>query len=122
LVLRGVRFDTAKATLRPESLPVLDEVVTILERHPNVLKVRIDGHTDSRGTAGYNRRLSDRRATTVRQYLISKGISKKRMSSRGFGEDKLLKKVETSEEDYFFNRRVEFVILKMAKPPTTPAK
>ena len=83
--LEGVYFDFDKATLKPEGRTKLDEAVATLNRYPDI-RVEIQGHTDSLGTDAYNQSLSERRATTVREYLISKGIAASRMTSKGFGE------------------------------------
>ena len=83
--LEGVYFDFDKATLKPEGRTKLDEAVATLNRYADI-RVEIQGHTDSLGTDAYNQSLSERRATTVREYLISKGIAASRMTSKGFGE------------------------------------
>jgi outer membrane protein OmpA-like peptidoglycan-associated protein len=83
--LEGVFFNFDKATLKPEGRTKLDEAVTMLNRYADV-NVEIQGHTDSLGTAEYNMGLSERRAKAVREYLVSKGISPSRMTTRGVGE------------------------------------
>ena len=116
IVLSNIQFDSGKSTLKKESLPDLDEVVDILVKHPHVRKIRIEGHTDSRGRAGSNRRLSNDRAQTVKDYLILAGVDERRLRSRGYGEDRLIVKNEKTDEEYATNRRVEFVILKIDTP------
>ena len=87
LVLKGVNFDTDKATLKPESMLVLDEVAASLAAYTSV-KVEIQGHTDSTGSETHNQNLSDRRAAAVRDYLMSKGIAPDRLTAVGYGESR----------------------------------
>jgi OOP family OmpA-OmpF porin len=84
VVLEGVTFAFNKADLTTTSRPVLDDVAASLQKHP-LLKVEIQGHTDSTGPADYNLKLSDRRAASVRDYLIEKGVSAERLTSKGYG-------------------------------------
>lgn len=106
-----VEFEVAKATLLPASKTLLDEVVTIMKEHPEIERIRIEGHTDSDASDAYNLKLSNDRAASVRAYLESKGIEGKRMESKGFGESKPLadNSTEAGKED---NRRVEIHIVK----------
>ena len=83
--LEGVFFDFDKATLKPEGRTKLDEAVATLNRYSD-MRVEIQGHTDSLGTEAYNQGLSERRAKAVHDYLVSKGISASRLTTRGFGE------------------------------------
>ncbi len=106
----SVYFETAKAIIKPESYALLDEVAAILRAHPELTRVRIEGHTDSRGDAGANRRLSDARAAAVRAHLIDKGIAAERLESIGHGEDKPLV-AEKTPADQARNRRVDFTIV-----------
>ena len=85
--LQGVNFEFDSARLLPSSERILDEAVEILLRHPN-LRVEVQGHTDSRGSAEYNEQLSDRRARSVREYLISQGVNPGNLTSRGYGEQR----------------------------------
>jgi OOP family OmpA-OmpF porin len=80
-----VQFDNNSATLRPESLSYLDQVAARLNELPSVTGV-IEGHTDSNGSAEYNQDLSQRRAKTVRDYLVSKGVASSRLTAEGMGE------------------------------------
>jgi outer membrane protein OmpA-like peptidoglycan-associated protein len=66
------------------SYPALDEIVDVLEKNPSV-KVEIEGHTDSTGSAALNQRLSEQRAQAVLEYLVRKGIDRKRLSAKGYG-------------------------------------
>jgi OOP family OmpA-OmpF porin len=105
LVLEGVHFDNNKATLRPEAAAILDKVAVSLKDWGDV-NIEVAGHTDSRADDAYNLDLSQRRAETVREYLIGKGISADRLSAKGYGETKPVADNET-EEGRFKNRRVE---------------
>ncbi|HTL83515.1 MAG TPA: OmpA family protein [Bacteroidia bacterium] len=89
IVIPGIEYDYDKATLRPESKAVLDDLVAFLELNDNI-SVEISAHTDSRGSDSYNMSLSQRRAQSVVDYLISKGISKDRLQAQGYGETKPL--------------------------------
>ncbi len=70
----------------PRSYPILDEVVVKLQRHPEILEIQIEGHTDDRASDEHNRRLSEARAESVRAYLIRAGIESGRLQAAGFGE------------------------------------
>ncbi len=107
IVSNGIRFDVGKATLRPESMGVLNEINLMLTEHPDV-KVSIEGHTDSDGDEGLNQKLSEERALAVKKQLESMGISSDRLASKGFGESKPVGPNDTPEGKAA-NRRVEFV-------------
>ena len=107
LVLEGVNFDYDKATLRPEAAETLDRMAAELKEWGNV-KVEVAGHTDARASARYNQQLSERRANTVREYLIGKGIAADRLSAKGYGESQPVAGNDT-EEGRAKNRRVELV-------------
>ena len=83
-VLTGVTFDTSKWEIKPRYYPRLNSVVTILQKNPD-LRLEIEGHTDNRGSAEYNQRLSENRAKAVMEYLIARGIASNRLSARGYG-------------------------------------
>jgi OOP family OmpA-OmpF porin len=83
-VLRGVRFDSGKATLRDDSYAALDEVAAVLKNNPS-MRVEVQGFTDSTGSARLNQSLSEKRAQAVMAYFITKGIPAERLSSKGFG-------------------------------------
>jgi OmpA-OmpF porin, OOP family len=112
-VLRRIEFEFDKSTILPESYPILDEVVSLLNASPNIKKVRIDGHTDHQGTAEYNQKLSEDRANAVMAYLVQKGIAEGRLTAKGFG---LTKPRATNDTDAGRqkNRRVEFHILEQS--------
>lgn len=109
VILKNIFFDYDKATLRPESYPELDRVVELLNQNPN-LKVEISGHTDSKGSDEYNLKLSQLRAKSVVDYIISKGIPANKLIAKGYGETQPIDTNET-EEGRQNNRRVEFKVL-----------
>ena len=110
LTLRGIYFNTAKATIKPESRPALEDAAKILKDNPDI-RVEIQGHTDSRGSDSYNLTLSDQRAYSVVNYLVQNfGIDAKRLVAKGYGEARPVADNGTSE-GRTLNRRVEFVIL-----------
>jgi outer membrane protein OmpA-like peptidoglycan-associated protein len=103
-----VYFDFNKATIKPVSFPLLDDVAQAMKDNPKI-KVEVQGHTDSVGDDNYNLKLSQSRAESVRNYLIKKGISSDRMAAKGYGENVPIADNRTKEgRDQ--NRRVEFVI------------
>lgn len=108
--LNNVFFDFDKYNLRPESYVELDRVVGFLNEYPNV-EIEMSAHTDSKGSDAYNFTLSDNRAKSVRDYILSKGIAPGRIISQGYGETKLVATNDT-DEGRQLNRRVEFTILK----------
>lgn len=87
VTLHGVNFENNSATLMETSRPVLDDVAADLKAHPR-LKVELEGHTDSVGAAAYNQGLSQRRAESVRDYLIAQGVSASQLTAKGYGETK----------------------------------
>lgn len=101
-------FQTAKAVIMNKSFALLDEVAHALKAHPK-MRVRIEGHTDSRGNRSTNIRLSQARADSVRAYLAGHGIDRDRMDARGFGPDQPIETNKTAAGRET-NRRVDFVI------------
>ncbi len=108
--LNNVFFDFDKYDLRPESYIELDRVVKLLSENPNI-EIEMSAHTDSKGSDSYNLLLSDNRAKSVRNYIVSKGIDGSRIISVGYGETKAQVSNDT-DEDRQINRRVEFKIIK----------
>ncbi len=107
IVSNGIRFNSGKSTLRPESMGVLNEIYKMLDEHPDV-KVSIEGHTDNVGDNDMNQKLSEERAEAVKKQLVSMGIKEDRLTSKGFGESKPVNTNDTPEGKAE-NRRVEFV-------------
>ena len=108
--INNIFFETGKADLKPESDLELDKLVSFLQSNQKVI-IEINGHTDNVGDDASNFKLSENRAKAVVGYLLTKSISTKQISAKGFGETKPLATNDT-EEGRQQNRRVEFVILK----------
>lgn len=104
-VLDGVYFETSSATLQHESYDRLDRVVEYMRYKPNA-RLRIAGHTDNVGNSGQNQRLSERRAQSVREYLILQGIDGDRIEAVGYGDQQPVGSNDT-EEGRQRNRRIE---------------
>ena len=109
--LQNVNFETNKADILPESDPTLDAVGMLLTQWPQ-LKLEIGGHTDARGSAQHNQKLSETRAASVKSYLLAKftKLSADQFTTRGYGESKPIAP-NTNELGWAKNRRVEFVVL-----------
>jgi outer membrane protein OmpA-like peptidoglycan-associated protein len=104
-ILSGVNFDTAKATIRPESFARLDEVVDFMV-HKKEARIEISGHTDNVGNPQANKTLSEKRAQACRNYIVSKGIDKKRLDAVGYGDEQPIAPNDT-DEGRQRNRRIE---------------
>ena len=137
VLIDNIFYDFDKATLRPESTEALDQLVKLLEENPNVT-IELSAHTDFRGSAEYNKRLSQRRAESVIRYLIEHGIASDRLTPVGYGKEKpktikrkltekypFLKENDVLTEEYIktfgeeeqeecnqLNRRTEFRVLR----------
>lgn len=109
----SIQFETDSARLRPESSPVLNEVVALVKRCEET-RVEVLGHTDSLGDAALNVTLSRQRALVVADYLIGRGVDAKRIAARGLGESKPIATNRTSR-GRAMNRRIEFAIAKPAQ-------
>ena len=109
IITNGIRFDVNKATLRPESMGVINSIFQLMNDHPEV-KFSVEGHTDSDGDDAFNQKLSEQRAETVVSTLIQMGIDSSRLTTKGWGESKPLSDNSTPEGKAN-NRRVEFVKL-----------
>lgn len=108
--LQQVRFATNEATLLPESVALLEEVVRTLRVQPSIRRVEIQGHSDDVGTEAFNLDLSQRRAEAVRAYLVQAGVAPARLSAQGYGLSRP-KEPNTTEAGRAANRRVELHIL-----------
>jgi OOP family OmpA-OmpF porin len=102
-----INFETAKADIRPSSYGILDEIATALAATPH-LKLVVEGHTDSTGTRNFNMDLSRRRAASVVDYLVKKGISPDRLTPKGYGPDRPVADNDT-RVGRAKNRRVQFL-------------
>ena len=103
----NINFDTDKATLKPDGQVIVDEIIKLMKENPS-LKISIEGHTDNTGNADRNKKLSDERANSVLNSLVSSGISKSNLKASGFGSEKPLVTNDT-DENKAKNRRVELV-------------
>lgn len=108
-IKQKVFFDTGKATIKPVSFNLLNQVASALAANPT-MKVLVEGHTDSVGGDDTNLRLSDARANSVRSYLVAQGIESDRLTAQGYGEQKPIESNKSSKGREM-NRRVEFTIL-----------
>ncbi|MBI4503758.1 MAG: OmpA family protein [Gemmatimonadetes bacterium] len=115
-LVREVHFDFDRADIRPQDRSVLDAKIPLLRADPSI-KLRIDGHTDSRGSREYNQALGLRRANATKRYLVSGGIAATRLETRSFGEDHPVDP-QANEQAWAKNRRTEFQI----QAPATPAR
>lgn len=113
-ILERVHFDTARATIKSKSHSVLNQVASVLEAHPDILRLRVLGHTDARGDETMNLKLSQQRAVSVKEYLIKRGIDARRLSARGYGESHPIADNAT-EDGRQKNRRVEFHIVERSE-------
>ena len=105
-----VQFETDSATLLEKSKTLLDEVATLINAHPEITKIQVEGYTDSRSSRAHNLKLSAERAATVKAYLITKDVDGGRLTTKGFGPDKPVADNKT-EEGRLQNRRVDFRIM-----------
>ena len=87
ITLEPIYFDLDKSTIKPVAYPILDQVVKVMNDRAN-MRVRVEGHTDSKGSHASNQRLSQRRSESVVKYLISKGIDPSRLEAVGFGKSR----------------------------------
>ncbi len=115
IVLENVYYDFNKATLKPESFPSLDSLVSLLNFYPKMV-IEVSAHTDSKGSDQYNLSLSEKRAKSVLDYLVQKGIDVARLQSKGYGETQPVAPNTTPEgkdnpEGRAKNRRTEFKVL-----------
>jgi len=114
LQLSTIYFDFDKYNIRKDSEIEVEKVIAAMEKYPS-LKIQVNSHTDSRGPAAYNLWLSQKRAESTINYMISKGIGSDRLASEGFGETKLINDcydgVRCSSDKHDLNRRSEFIIL-----------
>jgi OmpA-OmpF porin, OOP family len=117
----AITFDTGRDTLRPESSRVLDEVGRVLLAHPELRRIRVEGHTDNVGGRAYNQDLSARRARAVVGALVQRGVAADRLSFQGYGFDRPVASNATAL-GRAKNRRVEFTILESGPPGAAPPR
>ncbi|WP_046755867.1 OmpA family protein [Kordia jejudonensis] len=111
IVLNPIYFDFDKHNIRQDAAFELDKVVNVMTKYPNMV-IKVETHTDIRGPASYNQKLSERRAKSTVQYIISKGIDATRLSSEGKGESSpLIDCTKCTDEEHQQNRRSDFIII-----------
>jgi outer membrane protein OmpA-like peptidoglycan-associated protein len=110
-ILDRVHFATGQARIEKRSYPLLDQVAAVIQSHPHLLLIQVEGHTDDRGGAAYNILLSQARATAVADYLISKGVERDRLVARGYGPTRPVDSNGTLT-GRAANRRVAFTVVK----------
>ena len=112
--INEIYFDFDKSDIREDATEELDKVVEMMKENSSI-KIEVSSFTDSRGSSAYNLKLSDRRAQSTIDYLVSNGIERSRVTGKGYGESRMINKcingVECSEAAHQKNRRTEFVIL-----------
>jgi outer membrane protein OmpA-like peptidoglycan-associated protein len=108
-----IYFDLDKWNIRDDAAIDLAKILDVLQQYPT-MKIDIRSHTDSRATAEYNNKLSDRRAKSTKEWLIKNGIKADRLTAKGYGETQLVNKcadgVECTEAEHQLNRRSQFII------------
>ncbi|ATA89036.1 cell envelope biogenesis protein OmpA [Capnocytophaga stomatis] len=107
---KTILFDTGKATIKPQSAAVLEQIVSVLNQYPNS-RFTIEGHTDSTGNKAKNLTLSQERADSVRLYLVQRGVSDTRLSAKGYGVEKPIASNKNAK-GRALNRRVEINLVK----------
>jgi outer membrane protein OmpA-like peptidoglycan-associated protein len=106
-ITQQIHFEFDKDIIRKESFPILDAVAEVLQKNPKI-KIDIQGHTDNKGSPDYNKKLSDRRAASVKKYLVAHGVEAPRLTSHGYGMERPLVPND-SDQNRALNRRVQFV-------------
>jgi outer membrane protein OmpA-like peptidoglycan-associated protein len=106
-IMQQIHFEFDKDKIRRESFKILDAVVEVLKSYPKI-RIEVQGHTDNKGGAGYNKSLSDRRAASVMKYLVSHGIDPDRLTSHGYGMERPIVSNDT-DQGRALNRRVQFI-------------
>ncbi|OWP61424.1 hypothetical protein CDA63_19485 [Hymenobacter amundsenii] len=114
IVVDNIFYDYDKANIRPDAALELDKLVETLNDNPKIT-IELSSHTDSRGKDAYNQALSQRRAQSAVDYIISKGVDRSRITARGYGESRPVIANAKTEEEYQRNRRTEFKVTKIAQ-------
>ena len=109
-VLENIYYDLNKYNIRPDAAVELDKLVQILKDNPTV-NIELSSHTDARATDAYNMTLSQQRAESAVNYIVSRGIDASRLTAKGYGERQLIVQNARTEEEHQRNRRTEFTIL-----------
>jgi peptidoglycan-associated lipoprotein len=116
--LENIYYDYNKWNIRPEAAVELDKLVKLMTDNPQI-RIELSSHTDSRGSDNYNMKLSQKRAQSAVDYIVSKGVSRDRIYAKGYGESAPLNKcvngVKCTEEEFQWNRRTEFKVVKIVE-------
>jgi peptidoglycan-associated lipoprotein len=112
IVLENIYYDLDKADIRPDAAVELDKLVQILKDNPSI-RIELSSHTDDRSSDEYNQDLSQRRAQSAVDYIVSQGISADRLVAKGYGESQLIIKNAQTEEEHQVNRRTEFKVIEI---------
>lgn len=112
IVLENIFYDFDKADIRPDAAEELNKLVEILQDNPRI-SIELSSHTDSRGVDIYNQDLSQRRAQSAVNYIISKGIDRSRITAKGYGESRPVVRNAKTEEQHQRNRRTEFKVVRI---------
>ena len=119
IVLENIYYDFNKSAIRTGAAVELDELIAIMKQYPS-MNIELSSHTDSRGTSRYNQRLSQKRAESAKQYLVTRGIVSQRIVAVGNGEANLRNRcddgVDCSEEEHQYNRRTEVRVTRIDNP------
>jgi peptidoglycan-associated lipoprotein len=112
--VENIFYDYNKADIRPDAALELDKMVQTLVDNPKIT-IELSSHTDSRGKDAYNMTLSQKRAQSAVDYIISKGIDKSRIMAKGYGETRPVLKAAKTEEEFQLNRRTDFKVTKIGE-------
>jgi OOP family OmpA-OmpF porin len=116
VILQQVQFKTGSDVILPASDELLEQVSAVLREHPEIKKIEVQGHTDNRGAAAYNKNLSQRRARSVTNWLVKRGhVEESRLEAKGYGMDQPVAENST-DEGRQLNRRVQFKIVDFERP------
>jgi outer membrane protein OmpA-like peptidoglycan-associated protein len=113
-ISKQIHFETDLAKIMGDSNSLLEEIADVLQHHPNIKKVEIQGHTDNTGTREHNLQLSDARAVAVKKWLVDAGVDGSRLIPKGYGQDRPIAPNVTAA-NRARNRRVQFIILEGSK-------
>ncbi|MCC6527806.1 MAG: OmpA family protein [Polyangiaceae bacterium] len=119
VIMEQVQFALGLATIRKESDGLLDNVAAVMTAHPEILKIEVQGHTDSQGSPARNKILSQARAEAVRVALVKRKIDAARLTAKGYGQDQPIAD-NTTPEGQQKNRRVQFLIVEKKPAEPTP--
>lgn len=112
IVLENIYYDLNKDDIRPDAALELEKLITILKDNPTI-RIELSSHTDSRSSDAYNLDLSQRRAQSAVDYMVSKGIEADRLVAKGYGELQLINLNAETEEEHQVNRRTEFKVIEI---------